>query len=173
MNLSMIDNAPCDDSSIAPSVSPPVIDVDQPARPKIPRPMAQKKTGKSSLLAVNPVLTELAVVVASETASGGKLTDKRKGDFTASFAMAKAKAIEVQSIDKNRELDIASRRLDLEEKIAEGDLEHKKLKLHEEISKDLKVAKEATKKDLIIQMMQLNKTPDEINDYLTKLGYDA
>lgn len=82
--------------------------------PKITRPPTNKKINSTNVLSVNPVLTELAVVVASETASGGKLTEKRKGDFTSTYASAKAKEAEILSINKNRELDIADKRLQLD-----------------------------------------------------------
>ena len=146
--------------------------------PKIPRPSTNKKINSTNVLSVNPVLAELAVVVASETGSGEKLTEK-KGDFTSTYASAKAKEAEILSINKNRELDIAdkrlqldSERLSLEKHIAESDLEHKKQRLQEETFKDMKLAKESTKKELMLQMLQLGKSADEIEEYLIKLGYN-
>ena len=153
------------------------------AEPQVSRPTTtvSRKSTAPIPLTINPVLRQLSATVAAETPSGGKLTDKRKGDFGATYSTMKSKELDLISKDKNRELEIAAQRLELDRKIAADELEFKRLNMQEEREfkrqtmieerEDRKQSvKDAMRKDLMLALVHQGKSAAEIREYWAMLG---
>lgn len=139
-----------------------------------------RRSNASIPLSVNPVLRQLSAAVAAETPSGGKLTEKRKGDFGATYSTMKSKEIDLISKDRNRELEIKAQRLELDRKIAADELEFKKQNMQEEMEfkrqtlmeereEKKRSAKEAMKSNLILALANQGKNASEIKEFWAML----